>query len=99
MRDGPTSRCLCLASLGLRQAGASVRVKGSIEGGKGGISEPSPGLASEGTSFDQVRQLEELRPSAYLEEASSPPENWIPAVGSKPRNRWWAWVSGVFEIS
>ena len=38
MQDGPTSRCLCLASLGLRQAGASVRVKGSIEGGKGGVS-------------------------------------------------------------
>jgi len=31
-------------------------------------------MASEGWSFDQVRQLEELRPSAYLEEASSPPE-------------------------
>ncbi len=32
MRDDATSRCLCLASLGLRQAVHSVRVKGSIEG-------------------------------------------------------------------
>ena len=58
-----------------------------------------PGLAAGGVGFDQVRRRGELRPSAYLEEASSPPKNWIPAVGSKPRNRWWAWVSGVFEIS
>ena len=32
MQDDPTSGALCLASLGPRQAGASVRIKGSCEG-------------------------------------------------------------------
>ena len=32
MRNDPMSGALCLASLGPRQAGASVRIKGSCEG-------------------------------------------------------------------
>jgi len=99
MRDDPTSRCLCLASLGPRQAGASVRIKGSCEGWNLVFLDGHLVMASDDRSFDQVRQLKELRPSAYLEEASSPPKNRIPATGPKPRNRWWAWVSGVFKIS
>ena len=35
MQDDPTSRCLCLASLELRQDGPSVRLKGSNEGWNG----------------------------------------------------------------